>query len=84
MTNNERVAKAIAIYVHQQTGVDIPHHVGAGILALLSAPTGSASKRECTCLGTCKGAEGLGEGWVCAVSGGIEVYAMREPKDRQA
>lgn len=24
-------------------------------------------KRECTCLGTCKGADGLGEGWVCSL-----------------
>jgi hypothetical protein len=24
-------------------------------------------KRECTCLGTCRGAAGLGDGWVCAL-----------------
>ena len=27
------------------------------------------TRRECTCLGTCKGKEGLGPGWRCALEG---------------
>lgn len=35
--------------------------------------------RECTCLGSCRGASGLGLGWVCALR--AELRANHDPGD---
>lgn len=40
---------------------------GAERSAELGVPCAKPEPRMCTCLGSCKGAEGLAPGWVCAV-----------------
>jgi len=40
--------------------------------------------RDCTCLGTCKGADGLGPGWRCALESGKAAPAVRRGPDREA
>jgi hypothetical protein len=40
-----------------------------------------SSRQVCTCLGTCRGAEGLGEGWVCALERANHGMAQHEVRE---
>jgi hypothetical protein len=47
--------------------------------ALSTPPLPSAPERDCTCLGSCKGAQGLAAGWRCALSKGAPPLPSAEP-----
>jgi hypothetical protein len=50
--------------------------------ALSTPPLPSAPERDCTCLGSCKGAQGLAAGWRCALSKGAPPLPSAEPVAR--
>jgi hypothetical protein len=51
-------------------GHDGEHETASGYrwVRLVAAPPPSTTKRECTCVGYCRGAEGLAPGWLCVMS----------------
>lgn len=65
---------------------DLTHGVWARYLGKDGAPadvcSSSPAPRPCTCLGTCKGAEGLGPGWTCALELGAGAAAPPETPGR--
>jgi hypothetical protein len=48
--------------IARRLGVDLDAKAGP-----VSAPPRKESERECTCTGSCRGADGLGFGWRCAL-----------------
>ena len=52
--------------------------------ALSTPPLPSAPERDCTCIGSCKGAQGLAAGWRCALSKGAPPLPSAEPVAQEA
>jgi hypothetical protein len=48
-------------------GCSHPSHAMPAKAEPVSAPPRKESERECTCTGSCRGADGLGPGWRCAL-----------------